>query len=38
MIKECPYGCVTDVDDDWINFCEQCGEELVEEADSSKIK
>ena len=30
MKKECPCGCVSDIEDEWINFCEQCGEELIE--------
>lgn len=33
MIKECPCGCVSDIEDEYVLFCEQCGEELVEQKD-----
>lgn len=32
MKFECPCGCVRDIEDDqYIFFCEQCGEELIEQ-------
>lgn len=30
-MKECPCGCINDIEDEYVLFCQYCGEELIDQ-------